>query len=380
MSKLLKSNPAQDRFWMPAEFELHAGTWMLWPERPDNWRQNALPAQQAFTAVAQAIARFEPVTMGASRAQFQKARAALNASVRVVEISSDDAWARDTAPSFVVNAQGERRAVDWPFNAWGGLQGGLYESWEQDDLVAQKIAAIEGVDRYRAPLIMEGGAFHTDGQGTLLVTEQCLLNRNRNPKLSRAQIEKQLKAYLGVSTIIWLGEGVVDDETDGHIDDLACFIRPGVVCLTYPDNRRDAQWKSSQNAWERLHDARDALGRRLQVHQLPSPGPLKRTRREASGVEHFGHGMPRQAGERLTATYVNFYLANGAVIAPLLDSRTDGSALRKLRALFPRRKVVGVPSREILLGGGNIHCITQQLPAPHRRQPVRPSAQKAKAR
>ncbi len=351
-----------DGYRMPAEFEPHAGTWMLWPERLDNWRDGARPAQQAFAAVARAIAAFEPVTMGVSTAQFEFARAQLDASVRMVELSSNDAWMRDVGPTFVVNAAGRRRAIDWQFNAWGGLDGGLYFPWDQDDLVAGKVAEIERCDRYRAPLVMEGGAIHTDGQGTLLVTEQCLLNRNRNPQLSRQQVEQLLRSYLGVSTIIWLGDGVINDETDGHIDNLACFARPGEVCLTFPANRRDAQWRVSQDALERLSDARDARGRKLKVHTLPSPGPLKTTRAEAAGILHRASAKPRRPGERLAASYANFYIANGGIIMPLLDARTDRAALARLKRIFPQRRVVGVPGREILLGGGNIHCITQQVP------------------
>ncbi len=171
MTRILLRTPRSDGYWMPGEFERHAGTWMLWPERLDNWRSGAVPAQQAFAAVAAAIARFEPVSVGASAAHYGFARAHLDPRVRVIEISSNDAWMRDVGPTFVVNAAGRRRAVDWQFNAWGGLDGGLYFPWDQDELVAQKVAAVEGVDRYRAPLIMEGGAIHADGQGTLLVTE-----------------------------------------------------------------------------------------------------------------------------------------------------------------------------------------------------------------
>jgi agmatine deiminase len=289
-------------------------------------------------------------------------RAELPPGVRVVELSSNDAWMRDVGPTFVVNAAGRRRAIDWPFNAWGGLEGGLYFPWDQDDLVARKVAEIEGADRYRAPLVMEGGAIHTDGQGTLLVTEQCLLDRNRNPHLTKGQIEQLLRAYLGVETIIWLGQGVVEDETDGHIDNLACFARPGEVCLTWTDNRRDPQWHVSKDAFERLKAARDARGRRFTVHRLPSPGPLRMTNAEAAGVQHRAGAKPRVAGARLAGSYANFYIANGGVIVPLLDARTDKAAIAKLRRVFPERRVVGVPGREILLGGGNIHCITQQVP------------------
>jgi agmatine deiminase len=269
---------------------------------------------------------------------------------------------RDVGPTFVVNAAGKRRAVDWQFNAWGGLDGGLYFPWDQDDLVARKVAEVEGVDRYRAPLVMEGGAIHVDGQGTALVTEQCLLNRNRNPHLSQAQIEQSLRAYLGVETVIWLGQGVIEDETDGHIDNLACFARPGEVCLTWTDKPRDPQSQVSRDALNRLRAARDARGRRLKVHKLPSPGPLTLSAAEAAGVQHRAGTKPRAAGARLAGSYANFYIVNGGIIMPLLDPRTDRAALAKLKRVFPERKVVAVPGREILLGGGTIHCITQQVP------------------
>ena len=347
---------------MPGEFEPHRGCWMLWPVRPDNWRRGAAPAQRAFAAVAAVIARFEPVTVGASAAQYDAARALLDPAVRVVELSSDDAWMRDVGPTCVVDDHGAVRGVDWVFNAWGGHHGGLYHPWDQDDAVARKVLEVERLDRYRAPMVCEGGAIHADGEGTLLVTEQCLLNRNRNPHLGRRQIETLLRAYTGATTILWLGEGVFNDETDGHIDNLACFVAPGEVALTWTDDVRDPQHAISRDALERLTDARDAQGRRLKVHKLPAPGPLRRTRIEAAGVDTEADAKPRPAGERLAASYVNFYIANGGVVVPLLDARTDGAALAKIRRLFPGRKVVGVPAREILLGGGNIHCITQQIP------------------
>jgi agmatine deiminase len=358
------SAPAADGFWMPSELGPHAGCWMLWPERPDNWREAGRPAQHAFVAVATAISQFEPVTMGVSASHLEGARALLPPAVRVVEMPHDDCWMRDVGPTFVVNAHGAVRGVDWPFNAWGGLKGGLYFPWDQDDAVARRVLEIEGCARYRAPLVNEGGAVHVDGEGTALVTEECLLNPNRNPKLGRAEIEGYLEAYLGVRKVIWLGRGVVDDETDGHIDELACFARPGEICLTWTDDERDPQRAISKDAWDRLGDERDALGRRLNITKLPMPGPLLRSEREARGVVASESTRARPAGERLAASYVNFYLANGGVIMPLVDSRTDALAAGALARLFPDRRVVGVPAREILVGGGGIHCITQQVPAP----------------
>jgi agmatine deiminase len=341
---------------------------MLWPERPDNWREAAQPAQRALVAVAAAVSRFESVTVGVAAAQFERARALLPAPVRVVELSHDDCWMRDVGPTCVVDRHGEVRGVDWRFNAWGGLEGGLYCPWDEDDRVARKVLEIEGYARYRAPLINEGGALHVDGQGTALVTEECLLNPNRNPQLRRAQLEAYLRAYLGVSTIVWLGKGVFNDETSGHIDNLACFARPGEVILTWTDDRRDPQFAISQDALERLRDARDARGRRLKVHKLPQPGPLVMSAREARGIVAHKGTRSRRAGTRLAGSYVNFYLANGGLVMPLLDARRDRAAARCLKRLFPGRRVVGVQAREILLGGGNIHCITQQIPAQRMRR------------
>ncbi len=368
MSRTHDSTPLADGFRMPGEFEPHAGCWMLWPERPDNWRDGAQPAQRAFTAVAAAIAQFEPVTVGASAGQYEFARAALPPGVRVVEIANNDAWMRDVGPTCVVNDLGEVRGVDWRFNAWGGVRDGLYFPWDQDDLIARKVLEVERFDRYRAPMINEGGAIHSDGEGTLLVTEQCLLHRNRNPQMTGAQIESALLAYTGARHIIWLGDGVFNDETDGHIDNLACFVRPGEVALLWTDNTRDPQFAASQDALARLKEARDAKGRRLKVHKLPMPGPLYMSRSEAAGVLTRAGARPRRSRERLAASYVNFYIANGGIVMPLLDAKTDSRAMAALRRLFPGRRVVGVPAREILLGGGNIHCITQQIPAPRQIQ------------
>ncbi len=300
--------------------------------------------------------------MGVSASQFDTARVQLPPRIRLVELSHDDAWMRDVGPTGLVNAAGELRGIDWPFNAWGGFNGGLYAPWDLDDHVARKVLEIEGGARYRAPLINEGGAIHVDGEGTALVTEQCLLNRNRNPGLSRAMIEGYLRQYLGVSRIGWLGCGVFNDEKDGHIDNLACFVRPGEVCLTWCDDPRDPQHAISKDALERLLGARDAQGRPIKVHKLPAPGPLFMTAREASGVQRKRGSHARRAGWRLAGSYVNFYLVNAGLVMPLLDARTDRAAARVLKRLFPDRKVVGVPAREILLGGGNIHCITQQIP------------------
>lgn len=367
MTETLSSTPRADGFRMPGEFEPHAGCWMLWPERSDNWRLGARPAQQAFAAVAQAIAGFEPVTMGVSSRQYVHARDVLPASVRVVELSANDSWMRDCGPTFVVNEAGTVRGIDWEFNAWGGLNGGLYFPWDQDNLVALKVLEMDRADRYKADFVLEGGSFHTDGQGTLLTTEECLLNPNRNPGLGKVEIEARLQEYLGVEQVIWLPRGVVDDETSGHVDNLCCFLRPGVVVLSWTDDASDPQHAVSLEALEVLSSCRDARGRRLEVHKLHQPGPLRIAAEEAEGVDSIEGTLPRRAGDRLAASYVNFYLANGGLILPTFGERRDAEAAAIMASLCPERQIVSVPAREILLGGGNIHCITQQQPSsqPH---------------
>jgi len=363
MSNTLTSTPHQDGYHMPGEFETHAGTWMLWPQRPDNWRNGAKPAQKAFTDVAGAIARFEPVTVGVNFDQYANARRTLLPEVRVVEIASNDAWMRDCGPTFVVDGHGATRGVDWIFNAWGGLVNGLYFPWDLDEAVAQKVLEIERLDRYKAPFVLEGGSIQVDGQGTCLTTAECLLSPGRNPNLSKKQIEAYLKDYLNVEKVLWIPRGVHGDETSGHVDNLACFLCPGVIALTWTDDRSDPQYARSAEAYEFLMSATDARGRRLQVHKIHQPVPVMITPEEAGGVDAVAGTLARQAGDRMATSYINFYFCNGGAIVPTFGDPNDEPALAKLQSLLPERQVVGVLAREILLGGGNIHCITQQQPA-----------------
>jgi len=362
MANTLTTTPREDGFFMPAEFAPHARTWMLWPERPDNWRLGGRPAQKAFAAVATAVAQFEPVTLGVNHRQYQNARHMLPPSVRVVELSNNDSWMRDCGPTFVIDGRGGVRGVDWDFNAWGGLTGGLYFPWDLDDAVPQKVLEIECLDRYKAPLVLEGGSIHVDGEGTLITTQECLLNENRNPHLSRKEIEYHLKAYTGVSKIVWLGAGVYNDETNGHVDNLCSFLHPGLVALTWTDDRNDSQYAISKDAFDRLSKATDARGRKLEVLRVHQPDPVLIAAEEAEGVDAVAGTRPRKAGDRMAASYINFYFCNGGLIVPTFDDPHDKPALEALQKALPDRKVVGVPAREILLGGGNIHCITQQQP------------------
>lgn len=349
---------------MPGEFEPHAGCWLIWPERPDVWRNGAKPAQAAYTAVAAAIAQFEPVTMAVSSTQFLNARQSLPPHIRVVELSNDDAWIRDTGPTFVVNDKGALRGIDWQFNAYGGLEEGLYFPWDKDALVAQKVLEITAVDRYVAPIVAEGGSIHVDGQGTLLTTEDCLLNANRNPDFSQEEVETALRNYLNVDEIIWLRCEVEGDETNGHVDQLCCFARPGEIILTWTDEPGSIYYDVVREAYETLMTTRDAQGRRFKIHKLPLSDPMVLTEEEALGIDVTDAAFKRQSGMPLVDTYINFYIANGGVVVPTFNQpQKDRQALQILAEIFPNRKVVGVPSREIGIGGGLIHCITQQQPA-----------------
>ena len=361
-STLLTSLPTTDGFRMPAEFEPHAKTWMLWPERPDNWREAARYAQSAFVDAAVVIAQFEPVVMGVNPSQYENARKLLPEDITLVEIPNDDAWMRDCGPTFVINNYGNVRAIDWIFNAWGGLESGLYPSWNLDDAVPAKVLELEGLDRYKAPIVLEGGSIHVDGEGTLITTEECLLNPNRNPTLTKEDIEQVLKSYLNITKVIWLGRGVYNDETSGHVDNLCCFLEPGVIALTWTNDPYDPQYEISLDAFQRLERTSDAQGRKLSIHKIHQPNPITLTEVEAQGVQIVPGTKPRLAGDRMAASYVNFYLCNGGAVVPTFDDPNDLRALNSLQSLLPRRKVVGVPAREILLGGGNIHCITQQQP------------------
>lgn len=363
MARTLSSTPRSDGFFMPAEFAPHAGTWMLWPQRPDNWRLGAKPAQKAFVAVARAIAQFEPVTMGVNHSQYANARQMLPPEVRVVEISNNDSWMRDCGPTFVVNGKGEVRGIDWKFNAWGGLYNGLYFPWDLDDAVPQKVLEIERLDRYQAPIVLEGGSIHVDGEGTCITTAECLLSPGRNPDLTQEQIEAVLKEYLNVEKVLWIPRGVYNDETTGHVDNLACFLRPGEIALTWTDDKSDPQYERSAEALDYLMSQTDANGRKLTVHKIHQPNPVFITPEEAEGVDAVEGTLPREAGDRLAASYINFYFCNGGAVVPTFDDPHDAEALATLQRLLLDRKVVGVPAREILLGGGNIHCITQQQPA-----------------
>ncbi len=363
MKIIRESTPAADGFRMPAEYEPHEGCIMIFPERPDSWQYGGYAARRAFTQVAEAIARSEKVTVCASAAQYDNARAILPKQVRVVEMSSNDAWARDYAPTFVKNDRGEIRGIDWGFNAWGGLVDGLYFPWDKDNQMARKLCDLLEKDVYdRRDFILEGGSVHVDGEGTCMVTESCLLSPGRNPGMSRDEIEDILKKYLNVSVVLWLPGGIYCDETNEHVDNICAFVAPGEVVLAWTEDESDPQYAMSGACLEYLEQAVDAKGRRIRVHKLPLPKPVLMTEEECRGLDECWDKPTRTPGERLAASYVNFYISNKNIVIPGFGDPADARAREILQELFPEREVVQIYARDILIGGGNIHCITQQLP------------------
>ena len=360
--RIIGSTPKLDGFRMPAEFEPQSEIFMIWPEYTGNWRLGAKPAQAAYTNVATAISEFEKVTMLVSARQYEHCRAMLPNHIRVVETTSDDAWCRDTGPTFLVNDHGERRAVDWKFNAWGGLVDGLLPSWDHDDLIARKICETTDTDSYRTDnFVLEGGSIHTDGEGTVLTTKMCLLSQGRNPHMSQEQIENMLCEYLGCEKTLWLTDGIDPDETNGHIDDVACFIRPAEICCIDTEDVNHPFYEAAKKAQQELALMTDAKGRKLKIHKLcctKQPVLME----DAKTIDNRFSAKPRTTGELCIASYCNFLICNGAIIVPQYDDENDALALSQISDMFPDRTVVGVPTREIVYGGGNIHCITQQVP------------------
>ncbi|MBO6145741.1 MAG: agmatine deiminase [Bacilli bacterium] len=361
--KRLETTPKADGFRMPGEFEEHDGCYMIWPERPDNWRLGGKPAQKVFAEVANTIGKYEPMTMIVSKAQYENAKHWLNDYVRVVEMTNDDSWVRDCGATFVINDKGEMRGVDWEFNAWGGLVDGLYFPWDSDDKIASKMCEIERVDSYRTDgFVLEGGSIHVDGEGTVMVTEECLLSEGRNPKMTKEEIGNMLCEYLNCEKVLWIPRGIYNDETNAHVDNMANFVKPGVVVLAWTDDENDPQYERSVEAYNYLTNETDAKGRKLEVHKMYTPTPILITKEESEGVDAVDGTLPREEGDRLAASYANYYTGNGFIALPVFNDPNDQKAIDLLKELYPDREIVPIYAREILLGGGNIHCITQQVP------------------
>ena len=336
------NRPADEGFVMPPEWAPHARCWMQWPCREPLFGEHLRAAREAYAEVAQTIAEFEPVTMIASPEHVVEASLKCGPGVSTFSLPLDDSWCRDSGPTFVVNARGEVAGVAWKWNAWGDK----YPDHQRDAQVSRAVLEHLGMRRYAAPLVLEGGAIHVDGEGTLLTTESCLLNPNRNPDLGRAEVEELLRQYLGVRTILWLNGGVEDDDTDGHVDNVACFVRPGLVLALNSSDPADGNYAMLAENIERLRASTDAAGRSLEVVPIEQP-----RRREMAD------------GRRLALSYVNFYIANGGIVMPAFEDPQDRHAYDIVQRAFPDRRVMQVPATEIVFGGGGIHCITQQQPA-----------------
>ena len=360
---ILHTYPAADGFYMPAEFSPHYGCILIFPERSDSWQYGAYAARKAFVQVCEAISESERVTVCASARQYENARRMLPPHIRVVEMSSDDSWARDYAPTFVTDGN-DIRGINWSFNAWGGLVDGLYFPWDKDDKMARKLCDLFDVDMYdMSGFVLEGGSIHTDGEGTLITTEACLLSRGRNPALTKAEIEEKLAECLGITKVIWLKNGIFRDETDEHVDNICAFVKPAEVVLAWTDDENDPQYALSKSCLDILENSTDAKGRKIKVHKLYLPKPIYVTEEECGGLDTMDFEPTRTVGERLAASYVNFYIANKSIVMPFFGDENDERARKTLAELFPEREIIPIYARDILTGGGNIHCITQQIPA-----------------
>lgn len=338
--------PADLNFTMPAEWSAHAGCWMAWPKRVDLWREHLEAAREDYARVARTIARFEPLTLIADPADVTSARTKCGPSINIVSMAIDDSWLRDSGPTCVVDPAGSRAAAAFRFNAWGEK----YHPYDQDATLGERIAAMAGLPVYKSNLAVEGGGFLSDGEGTLITAETCVLNPNRNPGWSKAEAEAELRAMLGIQKVIWLPGDVTDTETDGHVDGFVAYVRPGrVLCevVADPDDPRYPIMAENRRVLEMETDAR---GRRFDIL------PIAEAPRSA---------VPR-GQDGYCRSYVNFYIANGAVIAPAYGIAEDASAIETLRQAYPDREVVPVALRDLFRGGGGIHCITQQQPAASR--------------
>lgn len=366
---------------MPAEWSKHQACIILYPHNKAVFRQDCLRARAEIEQVAMAIVhqgdedvvffcRSNEDAVAVSR-KFKEQR------IHVLVCQSDDTWARDTGPTFVIESKGKGvdtriRGLDWQFNAYGGPESGSYWPCELDKQIATTICHSLSrmydipIHVQSVPMILEGGSIHVDGEGTCLTTAECLLNLNRNPQMTREQIEHTVLSALGCKKMLWLPLGVAfDDDTNGHIDNMACFVKPSEIILSWTDDhKRDPEnYDRCRKAREYLEQQTDSLGRSLTIHKLFLPPPLHYNQDEVDSLTTNEETSERRVGERLAASYVNFYIANKAVIVPQFGVEpSDSNALATLQKLFPSRKVVGVASREILLGGGNIHCMTQQIP------------------
>ena len=330
-------------FYMPAEWHSHRACWMAWPCHLDTWALVGLVrARLAYAQIANAIAQFEPVNMLVCPQDLSTATELCGPNITLIPLEINDSWTRDTGPTFLLNETHTLAGVNWIHNAWGGN----YSNCELDNQIAPAILEMTHAQQFNAAFVMEGGSFHVDGEGTVLTTKECLLNSNRNPHLSMEEIEFNLCHYLGASQVIWLDKGLVGDETDGHIDEIATFIAPGKVLALHTQDKTDENYAILQNNIEKLQTSVDAKGRYLDVYVVELP--------PATYMQ----------GHRLTLSYINFYRANGGIVMPAFGHpKYDEAAYHLFCHLFPNHTITQVDALDLFAGGGGIHCITQQEPA-----------------
>jgi len=343
------ATPAELGFRFPAEWSPHAATWLTWPwsggcSFPDNQDD----VQRVYADLIRTLAPHETVRVNVWDAEMEDwVREVLTGhgtpldNVEFYHHPSREPWCRDHGPIYVVNDAGERAIVNWGYNAWGGK----YPPWDEDNSVPARIAEAQQLTAFDPGMILEGGSIDTNGDGVLLTTESCLLNPNRNPHLTKQQIERHLKDFLGVNLILWLGDGIVGDDTDGHIDDLARFVRRDTIVTIVEEDPADANHAALQDNLQRLRSLRDQAGKPFRIIELPMP------------TARYWHDL------RLPASYANFYIANSVVLVPTYRCPQDEEALAVLRSCFPGREVVGIDCSDLIWGLGAIHCVTHEEPA-----------------
>ncbi|MDH4123104.1 MAG: agmatine deiminase family protein [Thermoplasmata archaeon] len=325
---------------MPAEWAPHIGCLVSWPCKEETWGGHFNEAKKAYIDVIRGINRFEHVTVLSDPGTAGEARSALGGEAAVHEIPLDDSWIRDNGPIFLKSEDGKLAMVQFEFNGWGGR----FLPCDRDAEAPEHLAEHLKIRRYTAPMVLEGGAITVDGEGTLLTTESCILNKNRNPDLTKELVEKILKDYLGVKKVLWVPQGIFNSMIDGHIDGVAAFVRPGIVIHASSKDESDPNYEVMKNNRAALETQTDAKGRSLEIINFPMP-----VRREING-------------DKIAPCYTNFYIANGGIVAPVFGDPNDVIALGILRQHFPKHVVVGVRSEFIGVGGGEVHCITQQIP------------------
>ena len=356
-------NPKKDGFIFPFEGLKHEGTIILLPYREDTWEDKGLKAFDEFKNIISKIALHEHVYVIKSPKVSYDTSILNMKNVSIHELDYDDSWARDNTLIFL-KKDNSIRAVDFGFNAWGGKVDGLYSSWEDDNLLGKKLAKLLNIEFYSdKDFILEGGSIHTNGFKTLLTTEACLLSKGRNSNLSKIEIENHLKEMLNIDKVLWIPHGIYNDETNEHVDNMACFLDENTILLATSKDKEDIQYKWSMEAKRILENETTALGNKIKVILVNIPNPyLRLTKDEALKIKPIDGAKPRLEGDRLAASYVNFYMGNDFIILPKFNVKEDQEAYDILNNFYKgSKKIYQIESRNILVSGGNIHCITMQI-------------------